>query len=281
MIELVEFRIPEANARNHLPPGAGVLINGSVRKLVVDTKSELFEEIGILDLRFKSQGAAFYTACSIKRNYSRNEIESAPLLHLKISKVFEPSGEEFGTVYDESAACKTCGAGALQASKLILPEKKIPKSKDFCRTIAGELVVSRRAFETLQHANVAGADFSTIVKSSRTGELSESWFQLFPNSPGLEIISPTRIGIDPFDADAEGRFRCQCGNLIGLNLLSEITVKASRHPFRDIQFSQQFVGVRRGYLRPEKVLFVSQRFRSAIELGKITGVEFEVAHIAD
>ena len=46
--------------------------------------------------------------------------------------------------------------------------------------------------------------------------------------PLLEIVPPTGAGVDPFDEDPEGRYRCPCGHVLGLNRLSELWISVGR-----------------------------------------------------
>ena len=66
---------------------------------------------------------------------------------------------------------------------------------------------------------------------------------------------------------------------IGLNLLSELTVSPSKD-FMGIAFTQQFVGLRRGVLRPNRFLLVSPVFWQAYRASGMKGLDIEVAHYA-
>lgn len=200
-------------------------------------------------------------------------------MHLKITSVFEPSGEECGTSYDESTACSRCGAGAKQTTQLYLPEKRIPKSKDFSRTISGEIVVSRRVAELFARRGVMGAEFLPVCFNKSASAESKDWFQLGISNACCEIVPPTRVGIDPFNDEAKGEFRCPFGDLIGLNMLSEVFVKKTSCREVDITFTRQFVGIRQGLLRPERIILVSQKVAQAIISENLKGVEFEVSHL--
>jgi hypothetical protein len=67
--------------------------------------------------------------------------------------------------------------------------------------------------------------------------------------------------------------------LLGLNLLSEVSVHSSTVGAEDIVGSRQFVGVRRGVLRPERIVLISPKVRRVIDTGKLKGCEIEVAHL--
>ena len=113
----------------------------------------------------------------------------------------------------------------------------------------------------------------------RRGNPLPVWHQLVVMPPYAEIVSPTRVGINPFDDDTKGECRCSLGDLIGLNLLSEVTVSAATRGNADFVCTKQFTGTRRGLLRPERVILVSPRVWKLLESEKVKGAEFEIAHL--
>jgi hypothetical protein len=105
------------------------------------------------------------------------------------------------------------------------------------------------------------------------------WHQLFVTSPPVDIVAPTRVGIDPFNSDPEGECRCSRGDLIGLNRLSELSVAANQLGDADFQPTRQFVGVHRGLLRPRQLILISPRVRKLLKSEGIrASVTLEVAH---
>lgn len=117
------------------------------------------------------------------------------------------------------------------------------------------------------------------VKERCKGKPLPVWHQLVPTVTSAEIIPPTRVGIDPFDEDPKGECRCPLGDLIGLNLLSEVSISAASRGDADLVATQQFIGVRRGLLRPRRILLISPRLWRLIESENLRGVEIEVAHL--
>ena len=113
----------------------------------------------------------------------------------------------------------------------------------------------------------------------RKGEQLPVWHQLVLTSTCAEIIPPTRVGINPFDDDPGGECRCPLGDLIGLNLLSEVSISAPSRGDADIVGSRQFIGTRRGLLRPRRVILISPKVWRLIESEKLRGVEIELAHL--
>jgi len=105
------------------------------------------------------------------------------------------------------------------------------------------------------------------------------WYQLVVTSADAEIAPPTRVGINPFDEDSKGECRCPLGDLIGLNLLSEVSIRAASRGNADIVSSRQFIGTRRGLLRPRHVILISPKFWKLMESEKIRGINIEIAHL--
>jgi hypothetical protein len=358
--EEIDLRIPERNARGRLPDDVGERLGENVRRIQVAMSDPLVEHLRRLDREFRARGDVFFTGWRIHRHYSRRELEDAELLHVWAKTMFEPAGEECGTVYDETEVCdhvfapeseidvagrrvlipaSTCGAGARQVTPLHLDARRIPRNVDFAETIAGERIVSQRLAECLtdgglqgftlprvlhkaryqddpvdlhdvpsgrellKRADDAGAPhpgWSFWVWANRTenramlekamaeyaaqkgaremhrGRSLPVWYQLIVNSASVDLSPLTRAGESPFD-DASGG-RCSRGHIIGLNLLSEVTVRRASLPDADVMETKQMIGVRRGLLRPRPVLLLSSKTWRAIESARIKGFTIEVAH---
>jgi len=298
MQEMIEFRVPVENATEHLPAGLGTTM-GTVRKIELSIDDPLVACFGSLQRRYNAEGKAFFHGWMIHRRYSRRELNHARLLHVRPKRTFEPAGEECGTVYDDAKACDhvfaltpefeicghripasidTCGAGARQVTPLFLDGRRIPKNVDFARTIAGEIVVSARVVQVFQEGGLSGAEFDEIRLSNRHGGPSHDHYQWKVVGSPVELDSATRAGSNPFDEHAYGR--CPRSHLVGLNLLSEVTVKAAAVPDTDVMATRQLVGVRRGLLRPRPLLLLSARGWRAIDDAKLRGLIVEVAHLA-
>lgn len=141
------------------------------------------------------------------------------------------------------------------------------------------LWVNRRKNRTL--AELAEGEYFALreAKDKKRHPALPVWYQLvvLPNS--TEIVPPTRTGIDPFDEDTEGEFRCPTGDLIGLNLLSEVSIHTASHPGTDLFCSRQFIGNRVGFIRPSRVLFISPRFFQVLNSESVRGIGIEVVHL--
>jgi len=281
MEEFCEFRIDEEFAPRLFSDSEGKRLGDSIRKIELSRCDPRFGRVGVLQEQLRrTDGKPFFYGWILRYRYSKAELQDAALLRLKITSTFEPAGEEKGTKYDESTACRRCGAGAKQVGSLFIDMNRIPKSKDVSWTIAGEIIVSRRVAELFARHEITGAKLLPIRSNRSSSAESKDWFQLTIPKASAEIIPPTRVGIDPFDGDKKGECRCPLGDLIGLNLLSEVSIKSTSRGDKDILASRQFVGTRRGLLRPERIIFVSPKVGQLIESEKLKGVEIEVAHLA-
>ncbi|MBK8878234.1 MAG: hypothetical protein IPN74_06690 [Haliscomenobacter sp.] len=205
--------------------------------------------------------------------------------------MFEPTGEECGTLFDETTVCEICGANRKQISPLTLKSGTIPK-KDIAKTIGGGVVVSKKFANAVKQRELKG-----IVLTSINFENGASGYYQLAASMKVELSTNTVAGVDPWDFSkgSEGGkynvssyqikfdkeiYKCPKGHTIGLNLLSEPYVINSQS-IREHDFfaSKQMVGVKRGLLHPEPIYFCSQNFRSMVEEEKLSGFEWEIAHV--
>lgn len=277
MQETVEFRIKKKYAHLLLKPNEGSDL-GSLIVIETPTSGPRFEIIKQMNEFIKSEYNDYLFLYSvIKRKYDKEELENSPILHVKITKTFEPAGEECGTIYNNDLACNICGANGKQVGQLMLKESSIPH-KDISRTIAGEVVVSERFAEIFKNNSFKGVE---LIPLSFKNERS-NYYQLIP-SKEVELSQKTIAGSDIFDLSSfsEGEiYKCPKGHTIGLNLLSEpyINSKSINHDL-DIFSSKQMVGVRRGLLRPKPLYFCTQNFRQIVLREKLKGFAFEMAHI--
>jgi hypothetical protein len=281
MEEIAELRVSEEFASLLFKDTEGKRLSASVRKIEIKTTDLRYPEIGRLQREINAKyDTYFFAGWIFKRKYSVEELQSANLFSFCPTAYFEPAGEERGTIYDESFACRNCGTGAKQIGPLFLSVSRIPKGKDFAITIAGEIAISQRAVKLFKKHRITGVDFGPVRKGNKSGFVSSDWFQLIVQTAEAEIIEPTRVGVGPFDDDQKGEFRCSTGDLLGLNLLSEVTVRATTRGTDDFISSRQFIGTRRGLLRPERIILISQKVRKLIESEKLKGCKIEVAHLA-
>jgi len=279
MKEIIEFRIPESLASRYLPDDCGTRLT-IVRRVELEPSDPMFELIGRVDRQMRAdEGRSFITAWIPHRSYSKSELSGAELLRVAFTRVFEPAGEECGTMYDDKRACASCGAGAPQVTSLMLDGRKIPRKGDFARTIAGELVASRRVVEVFEREAMRGARFEPVRLADRRGEPSDQWYQLQVVARPVDVDAKTRVGRNPFDLANDRPDGCPRGDVLGLNLLSELHVVRTSLDDADITRTRQFFGVRRGLLRPEPEVLVSQRLWATIEEERLKGLRVEVVRL--
>lgn len=274
MKETLELRINYDYAHLLFKEDEGKNLGTSVKVVELSREDPRYRQVPIIAEEVKKKyDRGFFFGWQIKRKYSKKELDTAALLHLKIKAVFEPTGEECGTLYDETSACEICGANRKQISPLILKKGTIPK-KDIARTIGGEVVVSEKFVNAARQRNLKGLQLSPINV--------EKYCQLTANTE-IELSPNTIVGINPFDlsTSSEGEiYKCPKGDTIGLNLLSEPYVLNSQSIGEyDFFTSKQRIGVKRGLLRPEPIYFCSPAFRKMIEEEKLSGFEFEITNI--
>ena len=82
---------------------------------------------------------------------------------------------------------------------------------------------------------------------------------------------------EAFDRNPE-KGKCPLGHLIGLNVVSEVSIQVEPAERADLLISRQLIGTRRGLLRPRPIMFASPRLRQAVVGHGLTGWGFEVAH---
>jgi hypothetical protein len=237
-----------------------------------------------INQELRKKGRSLFWGWSFHRRYSEKELQAAELFKLWPNAVFEPVGEECGTEYDESVACPQCGAGARQVSDLVLDLRRAPKGADLARTIADEFIVSTRLAEEMKARCISGVEFRPVKQAGKKDTVSSAWLQLVVSAKPVEMVAPTATGVDPFDRDEQGAFRCPRGDLAGLNLLSELFVARGSYDGSDLSCTRQSFGARRnepnpGVLRPSPYLLISPKLRGLLVESRVRRLEIEVAHL--
>ena len=274
MKETLELRINYDYAHLLFKEDEGINIGTSVKVIKLSKEDPRYCQVPIISEEVKKKfGRSFFFGWQIKRKYSKKELDMASLLHLKIRAVFEPTGEECGTVYNEAVACEICGANRKQVSPLKLKKGTIPK-KDIAQTIGGEVIVSEKFVNAVRQRNLKGIQLSSINV--------EDYYQLTAITE-IELSPDIVVGINPFDLstiDQGEIYRCPKGDTIGLNLLSEPYLLSSLSIGEfDFFASREKIGVKRGLLRPEPIYFCSRAFRKMIKEENLSGFEFEISNI--
>lgn len=278
MREFLELRVEEEFAPLVFTDSEGERLGDSIRKIVLDSSDPRCRVIEATQARLKSEGSGpLFLGYIFHRKYRPAELQAAALFQLS-NKIFEPCGEEHGTIYDETVACPCCGAGSVQVGPLRLPPSRVPKGCDFATTIAGEHVISKRMAEILSRAGVTGAHFTPIRHGRPPGIDAKDWFQLRISGPRAKIVPPTQLGAGPFDRNQIGKCQLQ-GDTAGLNVLSEVSIQATTRGEADFLETDQYVGVRRGALRPERQILISPKVQRIIMSEGKKGCKIEIAHL--
>lgn len=295
MKETVEFRINYNYAHLLFKADEGKdlgQLSKSIKIVELSKEDPRYNQIPIISNQVKEKyNERFFFGWQIKRKYSKNEIDTSSLFQMKIKTTFEPSGEECGTLYDETIACEICGANRKQISALKLKDGSIPK-KDIAKTISGEIVVSEKFASVFKQKKLKGSLLEPITFGKRHCD----YYQLIATNE-LDLSKKTIAGNDPFETTVGSKersynvsgygakiekevYKCPKGHTIGLNLLSEAFVlnNASITEF-DFFVSKQKIGVKRGLLRPEPIYFCSPAFKKMVEEERLSGFDFEITNI--
>jgi len=222
MRETIELSISSDKAAPLLPPEVGE-DRELTRRLVLPSNDPLLEKIREHEQAWQRRGSTMLTYLEIHREYTSKELQQAKLLWLRVRPFFEPTGEDCGTVYDETKACLKCGFGARQVGPLHLELERIPR-RDIARTLGGEVVVSARLAEEMKAAGIRGCELGPVV--SRQGKPTPDWYQLLLPECLVELAPQTRVGADFFVPEPD-EARCPEGHVVGFDVLSEVYVQRS------------------------------------------------------
>lgn len=280
MKEIAEFRVSEKYAKQYLSPDTGKTISSLARMVRTPIGSELYNRLKQINnyIRENYDDFLFY-GWAIDRQYTQKEINSANLFRLIIKRAFEPCGVECGTIYDDRNVCNYCGAGLQQVSDLTLDFKSIPHNVDIARTLSEEIVISDELAKIMVQNEISGYMTKEIHHRSHKWN-GRRWFQLIPNS-FVNIHFSTITGIDHFDPDIKNEYRCPLGHVIGLSILSELSIINSTWNKSDIAVTRELIGVNRGLLRASPLVLISQKLRKILVEYKVKGIKIEVAHLVN
>jgi len=185
--EKLELRVREEYAPLLFSKNEGTHLGDSIRKVVLDSSDPRLDQVAEFQKEYRRLKRRFFSGWIYHREYSERELASAPCFTLETTAVFEPAGEDCGTLYDEHDTCahvftsgetrlpgrqpikwkRSCGAGARQISDLTLDFRKIPKNKDIARTIAHEWIVSQQLADLLLDSRMTGFELRPVRHKSR------------------------------------------------------------------------------------------------------------------
>lgn len=157
------------------------MIGGGVNRLAIDvtmTLDDSDERVPkVLSLLAEYSEAPWVARYDI---YSEDDLQSAPLLQLNgWSASTASGGAKYGTTYDKSNACPTCGTGIRQTSPLILQDdemRRVDKHR-IASTYHNDVLVRETDVERLLDAEVTGALFWPASFKRKSGELTEVRWQ--------------------------------------------------------------------------------------------------------
>ncbi len=281
MKETYEFRIPDEFAVQYLDRDVGELIGVVyyVRKVVTTPSDPLFAVIRDAQREQRARGSSFVSSVTVYRKYTKHELDSAELLTLMVHPMFEPAGEECGTIYDDSQACPRCHAPRRQVSDLSLDLTKFPRGKSAAVTIArSEVVFADGLAQLVRNANLRGIAFRPVRQCPPLRRSLPPYWQPQITSSPVSAAPETKFGYNIFDEDLGDTYRCPVGPVVGLHKLSELYIKRSTWDGSDFAETAEFIGVRQGLLNPFPLIVLSQRARRVLET-MARGIKFEVVHL--
>jgi hypothetical protein len=282
MEEFLELRVRAEHAGLVFPPHEGTLMTGGhTRRIVIRADDPRLPAIRDAQARLRAGQPRdlLVSGAFISRKYTASEWASAELFRPRIVPVFDPTGEECGTVYDTTGCCPVCEAGRARVGPLRLDVRRIPKNVDIAHTIADdEIVVSERLADAIRKDGLTGVELSAVehVGTGR-GRTPAPWFALRVTSEPLPFTSGSRFGQDPLEATND--YACPLGDTLGHMLLSEAYLKRPEGSLRDFHISLQYVGGRQGLYVPARLMFVSPAAQRLLHSFQPRKVIFEIANL--
>lgn len=279
MKEIIEARFPHNWLTRVLQEDQPLTSDSDTRRIILELGDPRIELIqSALRESSRRMEAVGYSAI-VKRKYSAKEILAAQVVVLVPTKVFEPAGEECGTIYSEKDSCNLCGFGRRRASALALDTRRLLKDNGLAQSIAGETIVSTSVARLFLEENLTGCSFGEVYRCGEKTELDMSWKSLDIDGDRVAVSSSTRFGIDPLSPDLSDRFRCPLGHVAGLNRLSELRLSAASWTGADFSLTSTATGRRSGLLAPMQTILVSPRVARLLLGAKFKGFSLEVAHL--
>jgi len=109
---------------------------------------------------------------------------------------------------------------------------------------------------------------------------STEWLQLEITSKPVPLCPKTEFGINYFDRDQPGRYRCPLGHTGGLFLLSEVWIRRGDWDGADMVTTVTLYGHSRSTSGPpQPAILISPRLYRFLSARRVKGVVFEVAHL--
>jgi hypothetical protein len=163
----INFRISEEHARSVFDLSEGKTISETLRHITLSADDPRLAALARLYAQHAGRG--FY-GWNIERKYSNSETQRAALHLLEIRTGILPTGEECGTVYNDSDVCPLCGAGRVQVSPLRLRISNTPRRTEIAQTWGGETIISARLVRLLIKAGITGWGLGPVQRSKKAEE---------------------------------------------------------------------------------------------------------------
>jgi hypothetical protein len=133
----------------------------------------------------------------------------------------------------------------------------------------------------VQRGEAERAEWTRLVEEggrSQDAKQRRPWYQLVVVGPKPHISASTLYGRNFDKADLKGADRCPCGQTLGEERLSGVTVTAPLAAGQDVAQTAEHVGVNRNFYRPRPEILASQRFAAALA-DVARGFRLEVVHV--
>jgi len=128
----------------------------------------------------------------IDHRYTDKELRDSSLLSLIVTRAeIDPWGPNYGTTYDITRGCPTCGTGAMQSSPFYAPSSVFPKKGLVCDSGTEKFIATPLA-DAFRAASVTGLELRQVQSARQRMPLS--WWQLIPEYI-MPQMSPATKGI--------------------------------------------------------------------------------------
>ena len=247
--------------------------------ITVQPTDELYELIKAQHNFLQRKMQKLFTQWSVTRKYSKSELQDARYFRLIFKKWIDTAGSEFGTKYSIENACSICGAGAEQLGPLIFsPTYLNKKTTDVLITLGAEVLLSDRARSIIEKPKLRGFEFSNIL-AKRDALIIKGYNQLHEPKSQAAVSADTIVSEDPFTPSEKDPGMCPNGDRLGSSLISELVLNEAGIPTQDIFVTEKYFGYGCGQSESQRVWVISKRAYDIFQKYKLTGLQYEIAHV--
>lgn len=186
----IEYRISEEHACSVFGADEGVRLNDQLRLIRLSAEDPRWQSLAEL---YRRHGRKGFYGWEIERQYSTAEIDAAGLHLLQVKAGIVPTGEECGTVYDDSEMCPLCGCGRVQTSPLRLRISRLPGRAEIGQSWAGEIIISTRLVRLLIDSGITGFGLGPVQRSKKGQEEPFSFSQTNSGRQLLKLAGDSHI----------------------------------------------------------------------------------------